>query len=1666
MATLDNNILGQNKIPGSEKFTRPEEIKALSKYLGKIKKTQEDHTNLGEESLALFGRNTGKLVEIEKLSDHEYLDKLNGTDQDISLVDQARPMIDNESEDIVDLLQKKIRLAESENEGSNVGKLDDHVERISDTLDIEKLPTRTVEINPSEAPEDWTKKLLKDVIKIQGEKKEVTLPTDSVDLDIPDKTTPLSTTKEELIAEDKVQSLRPHQKLDELNDDRSTPLSTKRENIVDDRDIELNHEVESLKVNDNVELPDDVVKISDERPIELSDFKEELDANEEIELPTDKEILEVTDIRNLPDTKVDLSVEDTIDSLPDSSEKLEDDREVALSDYKETIEDKRDSSLSDYRERIDVTDIDSLSDKRVDIKDDREIELPKEKIDITDEKEVKLPYERLDINNEKNIEELPKDKENILSNYGLSEINKLPDSALKITDDKEVELSKTKKTLEGDIPEISELEEEKIQIKEGLKREPDSLDESVFKLDIGEDVNELSNFIENINLDNIPDIQKLPEEMENLFIERQERLDIYKEHLDVEEKVKKLEDGIYVIDNDTRPPLKNLPDDKIWMKSNENTSPLTKQLSKYDIVDKDSLKAAIDEIVKTKDLNNTDLFNRVIKLLQDIKKDSTLAIGSKEWVDRTEAMVTSYFNENNKERLGGSNKEDDNFIQDWIDKITYESWNYRRFDHPIPPADDPRQFDVVNSEISGKTDSGEEIIDNFFSYLLKAKSVEELKQLLQYYQLKTPDLVVPKNMDNKSFEKYLKDLEDFDQEGSEITRAKILPATIFALQQLIKERENSANVWVPNDQNNYDNNTYTFTKRVKGVDGAAEVYEKFDFIGALIKTRNLESFKELLRAHNESDKKYNQKLTVSETNSGEIDYVGRLTEWLFNYHSDRARKEKYKFFRQEYDKNGTRPPHQIRDNEGNWVSVDSDPLKDKAGNVDPALFSSTQRLMTRGEYKLPNSATWGSIMGNVIGDDGDINVFGIANLLSNPGANINLNKYLRYTAEKLTDSIYGLYTKAVDKMNEIGTGIKGVKVGNLASQVLTQYTGIPTSKRRMLEETLGMLVYLRDQLERVTEANRDRLPGDSVLSQFSSAALLQGTKGVGDKLIGMAKAAIGGGSLKVARNRPGIDAQKAVSRKLFSAGVTVNSSDILTTAFQENKRSESDSNYEKESKYLKAAEGSSYIGGIVKLSNRFSTRGVGTTLRELAGYDTDDGPVESLEQLKDILMNAPFITTPNKFGSIGKKSKVQTLSSNSFWEIKLEPFVHNNMNGGFSYLPSIREINVMNLKNHGIYTGYNEWLPITGFELERTKLSTKTLGIYDGEIVYPIGCEFLNELSITMINDSLKSWSTYWRRVMEVSTHSSEPHNAEFYEDPYPLPTVIDHTAPLIALYKNITWRCQIYILSPQYSTLRKFDLLVVLKDYTESYAGEIDSPGGDIQLRFSVVGENPPKQTDLISYDEQTLNKEAHRVAKTYTDESGVVTEEEAKKWILKKRELDREKEKNPPEETKPEPEPEEPVEEEEKTTTTVKKNNTPKGGSGKGKGMHPTLVVENINGVYHYHMDITSKWPDPNALGFTVEEVNGTRQISGIYFLDYSQGSNVYGSGTSDYVKDGEGRVVPIVNKTGYNWVPYFFGSDGSNKNSYQNGSVDCQIRTNETKWWMLERAETGELHAIRNN
>jgi hypothetical protein len=68
------------------------------------------------------------------------------------------------------------------------------------------------------------------------------------------------------------------------------------------------------------------------------------------------------------------------------------------------------------------------------------------------------------------------------------------------------------------------------------------------------------------------------------------------------------------------------------------------------------------------------------------------------------------------------------------------------------------------------------------------------------------------------------------------------------------------------------------------------------------------------------------------------------------------------------------------------------------------------------------------------------------------------------------------------------------------------------------------------------------------------------------------------------------------------------------------------------------------------------------------------------------------------------------------------------------------------------------------------------------------------------------------------------------------------------AFYKNITFKISVYVMNPQYSTLRKFSLLCVLKDFSEDYTGEVDSGGSDLSVSFSIVGELSQDMDELDS--------------------------------------------------------------------------------------------------------------------------------------------------------------------------------------------------------------------------
>lgn len=1703
METLNNNsnnILGTNKIPGSERFTRPEEIKALSKYLKQVHNIQDEHTNLGEESLALFGRKSGKLVNIEKLSDHEYLDKISDDNQ-LSLVDGARPMLDNESEDVIDLLQKKIQLAESEN-NPDIKLVEDN-EKLKDTDKELNLSNRPINILPDET--NWTNKLVNDVVKLKRSTEDPTLNTEKIDLDIPNKVTPLSKERLDLDDNKTVQSLRQYQELDKLDADESTPLSTIRENLSDHRDIQLDNHIDELQDNRVEKLDNYKENIRDERTTYLNKDKVELEgASKEVSLNTEKEDLEVEnnlynlptnqekisdaisqinlsnyrddiegneDIKNLPEEREDLGVKEELESLP--TDKL-------------TIEDKGDPSLSDYRESINVSEVDSLSNQRIDIKADDEIELPEESL--------KIKQDNL-------FDILPDKKENILNNYGLSEITKLSDTKDSLSvnqntssedvnlsdykenlkDDRESSLSTNKEKLLGEKPDVT-LEEEAIQIAEGLNRAPSTLEdgkvllepeEKVTELDNSsvklnnteENINQLSDFIENLDLNNTVDAGLTTKKNKEF-----QQLENHQELLKTGRKVNisNLEDAIFVIDNDTRKPIDELPNEKQKLGWNKNQD----YRSRY--INEEALSRALDYVESTKNLTDIHLFNRIMKLLQDLK--SGTKVNSPEWISKTEALLTTYFDENNKQKLK-LDLNDNSFIKNWINSITVgddqEFKDYYKLSrlsnqHPENDLNIPRvdYFEnPINREVIVTNEDGEVIeTRSFLASLINAHNLDELTQLINLYKENHPvDLKTPESSDNPIYKKWK------ENEDKPVGESSLILDTLEKLQEDIASRkrlgESIPDVYVPeSNKGNYSPEN-----------------DHYYLVDALLQVNSLEELKEWIQA-NEGSKSGLNSIFIEEEE---------------DRHTERETKIKDSLDPEKPGIMYKRPSHK-RKVGGSAQEIDSlDPTTD---------LKLPGWVVRRGDYKLPNNVP------KTLVDVKNIALDNPLAMITNPGTLLNYNKYLRYVAEVVSDYLFSQYTKGKGKLNgliEKGTSKLGADLSkglnSLADQIVTNYTGIPTSKRRMLEETLAMLVYMRDVTEKNLNRNRGRLPGQSNTSVKNFKSSKSISKALLKKAVNpIASLATGGLSgSSGARNRPstkianaedgtaGSGKNKAIDKVKSALSIAKKATQSLftpssvpsrkvTEIFLENGR-KSDKNYEFERKFFGTSKDS-----FINVADRFNVPGVLTTLADLAEHDGSD--ITSLEDFKDILMKAPHITTPGKFSSTSFNGyKSQTLSSNSYWEVLLEPFVHSHMNGGFSYLPSIREINVKNLRTHGIYTGYNEWLPITSFELEKAKLTTKSLGLYEGEIVYPVGCEFLNELTITMINDSLKSWSGFWRTVMDVSTYNSEPHDAEFYKESNPTPTAIDYSAPMISLYKNITWRCKIYILSPQFSTIKKFDLLVVLKDYTESYSGDIDSPGNDVQLRFSVVGENPPEDDgilrDPLDVPKPTVEFESTDQVETTTQEETQKKEDEGSKETTE--------EKLPTEEeVKKETATEEPKKDEEKKEetetkptkppSTNKPKDSPKKGATGGTGnVYYAVEVTNLPSGYHFKLvkrtatKTRNSENDPYAVNFQFNDDGSIKSATmdpsdalskDRYFSNSKYSYLDYDPMITNATVLGEYRAKDAKEQNlGYvNWADYFYSPDYM---SGENSSEEDRKETRDNLYEITKRKHKADGTYYRN-
>ena len=302
-------------------------------------------------------------------------------------------------------------------------------------------------------------------------------------------------------------------------------------------------------------------------------------------------------------------------------------------------------------------------------------------------------------------------------------------------------------------------------------------------------------------------------------------------------------------------------------------------------------------------------------------------------------------------------------------------------------------------------------------------------------------------------------------------------------------------------------------------------------------------------------------------------------------------------------------------------------------------------------------------------------------------------------------------------------------------------------------------------------------------------------------------------------------------------------------------------------------------------NNYLEAEGLRLTLKDLCS--TDINSISCVEDLFDIFKSSEYMTAHAR-SSEGVMNGL-TLSSNHVWEITIEPYL-SKFNGYCTWLPFIQELNQINYRKHRVRTIYDKWIPVTSFELQDRRLVNKTLSLYVGEISYPVAMEHSSELRLTISDDSFKSFRTYFDKVAEVSTFESyintEKQGNYAIDDAYFAKTrkfgdfcfnnngskstfeTINKNKFAVGMYKNLCFNICIYIMTPQYSTIRKFNLLCVMKDYSIEYSGETDSGPSDISVNFSIVGEtNSNREYDNIKENELFQSSIKDLENQVYTD-------------------------------------------------------------------------------------------------------------------------------------------------------------------------------------------------------
>ena len=243
---MNKDILKQNKLPGCDQFNRPEEIKALSKYLGHIKKVQEEHTTLEKNNLEVPGKKSN-IPKIDSLIDH--LTKL-----------------DNDESKELELSKSKQKLSPDLIKTN----LDNTKLNLLNTTKNEILGSKKVDMVPSDKSitnlENFSEK---EILKVNNDISQISNYHDI--LIKPEEEINLQNTKENLEILNTDDNIITSSFIPLINIDHDIKLSKELEELdINFSDIELSETI--LNISDNVSEPEELIKSA----IDLGGLKNEL----------------------------------------------------------------------------------------------------------------------------------------------------------------------------------------------------------------------------------------------------------------------------------------------------------------------------------------------------------------------------------------------------------------------------------------------------------------------------------------------------------------------------------------------------------------------------------------------------------------------------------------------------------------------------------------------------------------------------------------------------------------------------------------------------------------------------------------------------------------------------------------------------------------------------------------------------------------------------------------------------------------------------------------------------------------------------------------------------------------------------------------------------------------------------------------------------------------------------------------------------------------------------------------------------------------------------------------------------------------------------------------------------------------------------------------------